>query len=396
MHVLIAVSMALAVIGSTRADPVSFAYNFPAPSLNANQNIVGFGIQAQVLSSAVGRNVVPADPVLGIKVIGNPFGGPPMRVPNTIDGVDPGTGKNPQFFLAPPTLTIEDRGTNMNTNDRFPGIPNGTTTRIDSVALGWEALNFPPTPVMFGANNQLRFGATLDVARALYQPPNMGIGAPMPKRPAYRDTIMFRGGNWTLDDRTTIPTAQNAQHTIRMGNNAADPNGAVVNGLTFAYTNDAANGITLFDLQFLVSMEQIPLDSSVLSGTFLFDPVVTLDGSLLSDQSSYDVPAGDTIQFLFPETNALYFIAEGQVLANGLVQLGFAYEDQLIAVVPEPATWMLLPLAWLGWIETRRKIFGRCVKFVSARSCSARTASTHTSTRHATENRAIVRATGEM
>lgn len=349
MRVLIVFSMVLAAFGSVRADPVSFAYNFPAPQLNPNQNIVGFGIQAQVLSSVVGRNGNPADPVLGVKVIQNPFGGPPERVPNTINGVDPRTGQNPQFFLQPPSLTIEDRGSNMNTNDRFPGIPNGTTTRIDSVGLDWEALNFPPTPVMFGANNQLRFGATLDVARALYQPPNLGIGAPPSQRPAYRDTISFRGGFWTLDNRTTIQTAQNAQHTIHMGMNAADPNSSIINGLTFAYTNDATNDVFLSDLSFLVSMVQVPLDSSILSGTFLFNPIVTLDGMLLTNQSSYDIPPGDTIQFLFPETDALFFIAEGDVLAGDILQLRFAYEDQLF-VVPEPAVWLLLPFALVGWL----------------------------------------------
>ena len=365
MRALIVFSMALAAFGSVRADIVSFAYNFPAPRLGPNENIVGFGIQAQVLSSVVGRNGNPADPALGVKVIPNPFGGPPMRVPNTINGVDPGTGQNPQFFLQPPSLTIEDRGSNMNTNDTFAGIPNGTTTRIDSVGLDWEALNFPPTPVMFGANNRLRFGATLDVARALYN------GAGQRRLPAYRDTISLRGGFWTTDNKTTIQTAQNAQHTIHMGMNAADPNSSIINGLTFAYTNDAANDVFLSDLSFLVSMVQVPFDSSILSGTFLFNPIVTLDGMLLTNQSSYDIPPGDTIQFLFPETDAQFFIAAGDVLAGDVPQLSFAYEDQLF-VVPEPAGWLLLPFALVGWVINATTSVARGKFWAQPGRCPAR------------------------
>ena len=353
MHILAGIFVALTAVATAHADLIQFAYDFTAPTLNANQNITAFDLKADVLSSKAGQNNSPALPTLATKLVPNPFN-PALKdsVPATTDGVDPKTLQNPQFFYVPNSFTVT-KGADANTNDKFPGIPKGTTVRTDAVALSWEALHFPPTPVKFGAGNQLRFGATLDVDRAYYQPPNLGIGEKPAPKPAYRDTVKLKGGTWKLDDGSSVAAGQKAQHTMRMGMDAADPNGAaVIDGLSFAYTNDAANDVVLFDFGFETSMTQLALDALGQVGTALLNPVVTLDGLLQSMQSFYNIPAGSTLQFLFPATTDRYFIAHGMVFADGETQLGFAYETQV--VLPVPAPWILIGAGAIALAGMRR------------------------------------------
>jgi hypothetical protein len=71
-----------------------------------------------------------------------------------------------------------------------------------------------------------------------------------------------------------------------------------------------------------------------------------LNGSPESVQPDYDVPAGYTIQFLFSDTTDPYFIVDGDVSTDGVFQLGFGCETQVLpAPTPEPSTVILLATA---------------------------------------------------
>ncbi len=364
----------LLAVSCAHADPVLFSYNFTAPPLNANQNIVGFGLSVDVLSSAVGPNIVIADPKLANKLAPNPFTVPTPNcvatpqncspVPITTNGVDPKTLQDPQFFFDPsdPKSFSVTKGVAQNKpNDKPPGVPAGTTIRTDNVALSWEALFFPAAPVVFGAGNQLKFGATLEIQRAYDQRPKTGTSKePPPPRPVYRDTFSKERGIWKLDDGSSVQSGQKAVHTIRMGMDATDPGLAgLFAGLSFAYTNDAFNNIVLSDLGFETFTTELPLDVVGAIGTPLSGAIVTLNGLLQSSQSFYSVPVGGTLEFFFPGTSDSFFIARGLVSADGLPELGFAYETRLTA--PEPPAWTLLAAAMLVLIGMRARTTARRV-----------------------------------
>jgi hypothetical protein len=348
MEAIMRVLALLVALGTLAASNVagafSIAYDLPAPTLNANQTIDGLALQFEVLSSVAGRNGKPADPALATRLVPNPLN-PGQNVPEplTTDGVDPGTGRNAQFFYVPGSFAIEDRGNNMNTNDRFPGVPAGTTTRIDTVGLQWDALK---TPVVFGARNQLRFGASLNVQRLFYTNP-----APLRTLPAYRTTVSNPRATWILNDGS-IPAGVPAA-TMQLGLNSADPsNGNVILGLSFAYLNSAPTDILLSDLSFLTSLVDLPLDD-LTGGNMLSDPMVTLDGIPQMLQSVYDIPVGSSIQFLFPQTSDLFFTVTGDISADG-VTTGFAFEDQVALAEPRTAALFMLGLVVAMLVQRRR------------------------------------------
>ena len=135
MHISFAATLLILAVTAAHADPIAFNYNFTAPALNANQNIVGFGLTVDLFSSKVGKNQSPAVPTHATKQVPNPLSpGNFISVPVTTDGVDPKTLQNQQFFYTDKSFAVT-KGVDTNTNDQLPGIPNGTTRRTDSASL---------------------------------------------------------------------------------------------------------------------------------------------------------------------------------------------------------------------------------------------------------------------
>jgi len=348
-------------VSSASADPIFFSYNFNKPALAANQNITDFHLSVEVLSSRVGKNMPPKDPSVANKSVPNPFNpGVTNQVPNTVDGVEPksvrdrNVAPNPQFFYKPESFALK-KGTDSNTNDTKPGVPAGTTVRRDTVTLDWDALFFPPTPVEFGTGDQLAFGGTLDIDKAYWQPPNLGIGQRQPPRLLYADSVVLKGAEWTLDQGGPIAAGQRAAHTMKMGMDVIDPvgSGLDLDGLFFVYTNDASTEVMLSDLIFMTSMDGLLINPEEALGTMLGDPLVFLNGVPQALALSYTVPFGSTLMFLFAGTADPFFAVGGVVSADGIVQLGFNYETRLIA--PEPAAWLALATAMLLAAAGRRQ-----------------------------------------
>jgi len=331
-----------------RAGDISFSYNFAAPNLGANQSITQLDLGVTMQSSALGKNVVLANPALATTLVPNPFIMPTpncavtpqfcMAVPRTIDGVDPKTLANPQFFYKPNSFTATP-GVATNINLVKPGIPAGTTVRTDAAALSWEPAANPP---VFGAKNQLKFGATLSVQTAIFTPPNKGIGMAPPPRPVYPSKASFSSATWLLSDNTKVNTAALAAHTIQMGQDVFDLNNNFLPGLIFTYTNDAMNDVTLADLAFFTTSDGNALAELDPQATFLTDALVSLNGLSLPTLSSYDVPSGETLRFLFADTSDPFFVAEADVSAEGVFQLGYGYEAQV--QVAEPPSWTVFAL----------------------------------------------------
>src|SRR5271165_1479286 len=128
------------VAGSAHAGNISFLYKFAAPILGANQSIAQLNVETTVVSSALSQNQALAAPTLAMKLVPNPLIVPTpncadtpqfcMNVPKTVDGVDPKTMANPQFFFVPNSFATT-LGKEMNTNLKAAGVPAGTTVRTD-------------------------------------------------------------------------------------------------------------------------------------------------------------------------------------------------------------------------------------------------------------------------
>jgi hypothetical protein len=247
---------------------------------------------------------------------------------------------NPQFFYVPNSFTATP-GVPMNTNLVAPGIPAGTTVRTDSASLSWQPQVNPP---VFGAKNQLTFGATLDVQTA-------SVGT----KSVYPSKASFSSATWILNDNTKVNTAALAAHTIQMGQDVFDVAGNPLVGLVFTYTNDdATSDVTLSDLVFFTTSDDNALAEADPAGTFLTNALVTLNGTPLPTQSTYDVPSLGTLQFTFPDTSDPFFVAEADVSADGVSQLGYGYEAQLR--VDEPSSWIAFAtaLGLFSWNMRRR------------------------------------------
>jgi hypothetical protein len=332
------------------AGPISFAYNFGKPNLGPDQSIKQLDVAVTTMSSALGKNGNLANPALAMQLVPNPFIAPKPNCMNTpqfcslepisINGVDP-KGKNPtddQFFFDRSKFAVAP-GNPTNTNLMKPGIGGGTTVRTDAVSTTWEPFTNEP---QFNAQNRLRFGATLNVQEAIYQPPNTGIGVAPAPRNVYPSTVSLTGATWLLSDDTKVNTAALAAHTIQMGQDVFDLNENFLAGLIFRYTNDAPNEVTLNNLVFFTTSDSDALADPEPQGTFLTSALVMLNGLLLPTQSFYHIPSGATLRFTFLHTVDPYFVAEADVFADGLFQVGYGYEAQL--QVPEPPSWMLLAL----------------------------------------------------
>ena len=128
-----------------------------------------------------------------------------------------------------------------------------------------------------------------------------------------------------------------------MGMNELDMNGNLLTGLVFSYTNDDLSDVDLSNLGFETSVPQLPLDDLGLGGTPLFNPQVTLNGIMQPLQLDYDIPPGDTIQFLFPQTTDPFFIVQADISAESEPQFGFAYEEQVVPTpTPDRGSFLLL------------------------------------------------------
>jgi hypothetical protein len=335
-----------------RAGEISFAYNLAEPNLGANQIITQLNLGVTVQSSALGMNIKLANPAVATNLIPNPFIMPPpdckkmpqscTAIPKTIDGVDPKTMANPQFDYVPNSFAVTP-GAAMNMNLKAPGIPAGTTVRTDTAALSWTA---PVNPDFFGKPPQLRFGATLNVQTAT----NL-----LTSKPVYPSKASFSSATWLLNDNTKVNTAVLAAHTIQMGQDVFDLNNNFQPGLIASYTNDAMNDVTLTDLVFFTTSDDNALAEPDPQATFLTNPLVSLNGMPLPTQSSYDVPSGETLQFMFPDTSDPFFVTEADVSADGIFQLGYGYEAQV--QVPEPPSWAVFALAYAALVfgATRRR-----------------------------------------
>jgi hypothetical protein len=385
MRVELIVVMLFTAVIPARADMLTVAptpsqyvaintwYTVPEPNLNAGQTITGFNLKVGLTSSVVGKNT-PGNPSVNGTWQPNPLlvnppdcskkanqnGDACILVPSTLDGVNP----NEKNKAATAQFTFDQSSASLKTgaNTYVAGDPTGkkappqgTTQRSDSLNLPWDAsgpggVDFYPTKIAGQNVNALTFGGTLNYQRASWLgPPPIGvtpITRSLPAKTSYINSF------WTLDDGSTVP-GPNTPLTVAMGqDDFFDPSGNLLAGLVFTYTNDASFGVDLSDLGFETSATDLPLDLLGLAGTPLFNPQVTLNGAPESVQSDYDVPPGYTIQFLFPDTTDSFFIVQGDVSADGVPQLGFAYEDP-VAPVPEPTSLCLVLIA-LGAIAVLR------------------------------------------
>ncbi len=354
--------LALAALPA-HAGVISFAYNFNAPTLNANQTISNLTVGVTVQSSALGQNQMLADPTVATSLQPNPFVVPTpncaknpelcSQEPRTINGVDP-KGKNPtdpQFTYESQAFSVTE-GMAMNTNLKAAGIPNGTTVRPDAASLQWEPINNMPT---FNAQKQLRFGATLNVQTAVYQPPNKGIGQAPPPRNVYALTATFNSATWVLSDGTKQSTAALAAHTVGLGQDAFALNGDSLPGLTFSYTNNAPSDVVLTDLVFYTTSDPDALNELFPVATFLTSALVTLDGVSQPSLTSYDVPAGDTLLFTFADTTDPYLVAEGDIFDESSdFEMGYAYEADVNLDEPPSLAMLALSCAALAFARRRR------------------------------------------
>jgi hypothetical protein len=335
-------------------------FTLPQPNLQAGQKITGFNLKVGLNSSTLGTNNSPANPaLLGRWVPANPFANPPpdctkkgadcVVVPDTLDGVDPNQKNKAvtgEFNFDKASASVK-----LGANTNVPGDPNnkkapiaGTTQRTDSVNLPWDAkgnVDFVPTKIKGQNVNALTFGSGLYYQRASWVGPNLfNNGQAQYSIPS---KLSFLNCFWTLDDGSTAP-CPNTPLTLAMGqDDFLDRNGNLLAGLVYSYTNDSLEDVDLSNLYFGTSGTQLALEDLGIAGTPLFNPVVTLNGNPLSLMSDYDVPAGYTIQFLFPDTKDSNYIMEGDVSIDGVPQLEFAYEDQVgPSPVPEPGSLVLL------------------------------------------------------
>jgi hypothetical protein len=350
-------------------------YTVPEPALNAGQSITGFNLKVGITSSVVGKGT-PGNPSVNGTWQPNPLvmpapdctkkanqnGDACILVPSTLDGVNPNQ-KNKAvtagFTFNTNTASLKTAANTFVAGDATARTapPIGTTQRMDSLNLPWDA-NGPGNPEFFPTKvagkmvNALTFGAVINYQRASWTgPPPVGITPITRSLPAVTSYI---SSLWFLSDGTTL-SGPNTPLTVAMGqNNFFDPNGNLLAGLGFAYTNDAAFAVDLSDLSFLVSDPYLPLALMGVDGTPLSNPVVTLDGVPQMLSSDYYVPPDDTLDFLFPETTDSYFIAEGDVSAGGVPELGFAYETQLLPS-PEPTPAILLGTA-IAWFALFRRL----------------------------------------
>jgi hypothetical protein len=130
----------------------------------------------------------------------------------------------------------------------------------------------------------------------------------------------------------------------------------------YSYTNDGSADVDLSNLLFATSGTQLALEDLGMAGTPLFNPQVLLNGNPMSAQSDYDITAGSTIQFLFPDTTNPNYIMQGDVSIDGMPQLEFAYEDQ-VGPVPEPRSSLLVGTvaAVMIWIAARQRMRQRLI-----------------------------------
>lgn len=199
----------------------------------------------------------------------------------------------------------------------------------------WPALDETLPTKIGGQNvNASTFGATLNYQRAYWGIPGTKITRYGPEKVS--DPSCF----WTLTNAATIPCA-NQPFQVSMAQDGLDASGNLLAGLAFIYTNDGSDPVDLSNLAFETSMTDVSLGELGLAGTPLSDPQVSLNGSLLSIQSDYEIPPGETLQIVFPDTTDTYFIAHGDISSEGVPQLGFAYEDQVVTTL-EPASLLLL------------------------------------------------------
>ncbi|MBI4528027.1 MAG: PEP-CTERM sorting domain-containing protein [Deltaproteobacteria bacterium] len=321
---------------------ISISYNFAAPIDPATKTpvptdkIIGFDMDLELLGSRLGQNNSPALPTLAERAIPGFVAGQNILVPNTQDGLDPKTLKDPRFDF---DTEVVIKGLDQ-FQAKVPGAPGGATYRFDKMRLAWETMN-KGKAFQFGQGNRLTFGAQVNV-----------------ENKAFKDKVSLKDSFWTFDDKKTQAASRVALHTVEMGMNQVALNAtSPTEGWSFSYTNDAVSEIVLSELRFETRMMELPLDafgpSVTLGGTSLFNPLVTLDGIIQSIQSFYAIPEGSTLQFLFPSATDWYFTAQGVVSTGGISEFDFAYQAQ---VVPEPATWAMLATGILVLIGTARGI----------------------------------------
>jgi hypothetical protein len=335
-------------------------FTLPQPDLQAGQKITGFNLNFGLTSSALGMNNPPVNPaLLGRLVPANPFANPPtdctkkgaacVVAPDTLDGVDPNQ-KN-KAVAAEFNFDQAKASVKLGANANVAGDPGnkkapiaGTTQRTDTLSLPWGAkgnVDFVPTKIKGQNVNALTFGSGVYYQQASWIGPNLFNNGLMQR--SVPSKLSFLDCSWTLSDDSTT-SCPKTPLTLAMGqDDFLGPTGNLLAGLVYSYTNDSSSDVDLSNLFFGTSETPLALEDLGVAGTPLFNPAVTLNGSSISVQSDYDVPAGYTIQFVFPDTTDTNYIMQGDVSIDGVPQLEFAYENQVgPQSTPEPGSLALL------------------------------------------------------
>jgi hypothetical protein len=360
-------------------------FTLPEPNLQAGQKITGFNMKVGLTSSTLGMNNPPVNPaLLGRLVPANPFlmpppdctkkGAPCIAIPDTLDGVDPNQ-KN-KAVVGEFNFDQNSASVKLGANTNVAGDPNnkkaplaGTTQRTDSVNLPWDArgnVDFVQTKIKGQNVNALTFGSGLYYQRASWTGPNLFNNGQVQR--SIPSNLSFLNCFWTLNDDSTA-SCPKAPLTLAMGqDDFLDRNGNLLAGLVYSYTNDGSMDVDLSNLFFGTSGTQLALQDLGTSGTALLNPEVLLNGIPIAAQSDYDVPAGSTIQFLFPDTTDPNYIMQGDVSIDGFPQLEFAYEDE-VSSAPEPRSWLFVGIVAgvMTRIATRRR---GASKTIPAAQCS--------------------------